>query len=326
MEVNLVFVIGIVSLLVALMFGMFEILTPMFVIRDPELIKHITVKDFDRFINHRSLISADSANSEKSTVMFTKALFNLRSQKWRDVRTTLSPTFTGSKMRQMFTMIVECSENMVQALDNPAGQECEVKDLFIRFTNDVIASVAFGVRINSFRDRENVFFRYGKDLSNFSRFHVMLKMMGYQVFPKLMGWLQMDIFDPKHVEFFTNLFRQSVKEREHHGTVRPDLIHLLIQAGKGKLRSQPREDPEEVESFATAKESNEETILPKRTVTLSEGEMVAQCFLFFLAGFDTLATAISFLVYEVTIAAHIQERLYEEIREVSESLDGKSLT
>ncbi|XP_052900151.1 probable cytochrome P450 9f2 [Anopheles moucheti] len=310
----------------AKMFGMFEMLTPMFVIRDPELVKRITVKDFDHFINHRPLISADSSKYSNSTIMFSKVLFNLSGQRWRDVRTTLSPTFTGSKMRQMFTMIVECSENMVQALANPAGQEWEVKDLFVSFANDVIASCAFGVRINSFQDKQNVFLRYGKDFSNFSRWKVFFKMMGFQLFPQLMARLQLDIFDSKHVEFFTDLFRQSVQERDTHGIVRPDLIQLLMQASKGKLRHQPQEC-EEVESFAVAKESNDERILAKDlTVPLSESEMVAQCLLFFLAGFDTLATTITFLVYEVTIAPNIQQRLYEEIRQVSESLEGKSLT
>ncbi|XP_049294625.1 probable cytochrome P450 9f2 isoform X3 [Anopheles funestus] len=309
----------------AKLFGMFEMLTPMFVIRDPELVKRIMVKDFDHFINHRPLISADSKNSDHATIMFSKVLFNLSGQRWRDVRTTLSPTFTGSKMRQMFTMIVECSENMVQELADPPGQECDVKDLFISFANDVIACCAFGVRINSFRDKQNVFLRYGKDLSNFSRWTTFFKMMGFQVFPKLMARLQMDIFDRKHVDFFTQLFRQSIQEREHHGIVRPDLIQLLMQASKGRLRHQ-HEEREEMESFAVAKESNDEKNLSKNTVPLSEGEMVAQCLLFFLAGFDTLATLISFLVYEVTIAPDIQQRLYDEILQVSESLDGKSLT
>uniref|UniRef100_A0A182PZA4 Uncharacterized protein n=1 Tax=Anopheles epiroticus TaxID=199890 RepID=A0A182PZA4_9DIPT len=308
----------------AKIFGMFEVLTPMFVIRDPELVKQITVKDFDHFINHRPLIKADSLRTN-SSVMFTKVLFNLTDQRWRNVRTTLSPTFTGSKMRQMFAMIVECSENMVHALDRPTGQEYEVKDLFVRFTNDIIASCAFGVRINSFKDKQNVFFRYGKDLTDFGRLHVFLKMMGYQMFPKLMAWLEIDIFDGKHIQFFTELFRQSVQEREQHGIVRPDMIHLLMQAGKGKLRYQPQ-DREEVEGFATAKESNEEKIIPEHMVMLSESEMVAQCLIFFLAGFDTIATLMSFIVYELTLAPDIQQRLYDEIQQVNEQLEGKSLT
>uniref|UniRef100_A0A182SLH9 Uncharacterized protein n=1 Tax=Anopheles maculatus TaxID=74869 RepID=A0A182SLH9_9DIPT len=307
------------------MYGMFELLTPMFVIRDPELVKRITVKDFDHFINHRTIVPDDSSNN--SSIIFTKVLFNLRGQRWRNVRTTLSPSFTGSKMRHMFAMIVECSENFVKAVETPAGQECEMKSLFIRFTNDVIASCAFGIRINSFLDEQNVFFRYGKEITNFNRLPMFFKFMGYQFCPQLMARLDIEFFDRKHVQFFADLFRSQVQEREQHGIIRPDMIHLLMQASKGKLRHLPQER-EEVESFATAKESNDVNLLPEgeKTETLSEAEMVAQCLIFFLAGFDIVANSMSFLMYEVAIAPEIQERLYEEIREVSESLEGKSLT
>uniref|UniRef100_A0A6E8W4R8 Cytochrome P450 n=1 Tax=Anopheles coluzzii TaxID=1518534 RepID=A0A6E8W4R8_ANOCL len=309
----------------AKIFGLFEMITPMFVVRDPELIKQITVKDFDHFVNHRAILPGDESSSRNSSIMFTKVLFNLNGQRWRNVRNTLSPAFTGSKMRQMFTMIVECSENMIKELATFTGQEFEVKNLFIRFTNDVIASCAFGVRINSFRDKENVFYRYGKDITNFGRLKVFLKMMGYQLIPKLMAWLEIDIFDREHVQFFIDLFRQSVQEREQHGIVRPDMIHLLMQANKGKLRYQPT-DHEEVEGFATAKESNDEKVVPEDMVKLSENEMVAQCLIFFLAGFDIIASVMTFLLYEVALDPEIQQRLYEEIQQVSESLDGKSIT
>uniref|UniRef100_A0A182PZA5 Uncharacterized protein n=1 Tax=Anopheles epiroticus TaxID=199890 RepID=A0A182PZA5_9DIPT len=307
----------------AKVFGMFEFITPMFVIRDPELVKQITVKDFDHFINHRTILP--EMNSSNSSIMFTKILFNLTGQRWRDVRTTLTPTFTGSKMRQMFTMIVKCTENMVQALDHPNGQEYEVKDLFIRFTNDVIASCAFGMHVNSFKDRENIFLRYGKDLTNFGRLHVFFKFMGYQLFPKLMAKLEIDIFDRKHVQFFTELIRQSVKEREQHGIVRPDMIHLLMLANKGKLRYGPQ-DPADIEQFATGKESNEENNPGGNMIRLSENEMVAQCLIFFLAGFDVIASVMSFLLYEVALAPEIQQRLYDEIQQVDQELDEKSLT
>uniref|UniRef100_A0A182Q8G5 Cytochrome P450 n=1 Tax=Anopheles farauti TaxID=69004 RepID=A0A182Q8G5_9DIPT len=311
----------------ARMFGMFEMTTPMFVVRDAELVKNITVKDFDYFINHRPFIRADSKNPD-SSVLFTKALFALNGQRWRSVRTTLSPTFTGSKMRQMFALIVECSENMIRALSRPGPreEEYEMKDLFIRFTNDVIASCAFGVQLNSFDDQENVFFRYGKDLTNFGRLNVFVKMIGYQLFPALMARLEVDIFDRKHTQFFTDLFRQSVQEREQHGIVRPDMVHLLMQAGKGKLRNQPLQEPPEEESFATAKGAPEQSFDSEDVVKLTEKEMVAQCLIFFLAGYDTIATVMSFMAYEISLSPDIQQRLYDEVREVADTLEGKSLT
>jgi cytochrome P450 family 9 len=70
-------------------FGMFIFKRPVFVITDPDLIKQITIKDFDHFVNH------DEAMNGKVDRVFSKNLFSLFDQKWRDMRVTLSPIFTS---------------------------------------------------------------------------------------------------------------------------------------------------------------------------------------------------------------------------------------
>lgn len=63
--------------------------------------------------------------------------------------------------------------------------EIEIKEMFTRYTNDVIASTAFGFKSNSFENRENEFFMMGKKATNFSGWQF-LKFQGYATFPKLM--------------------------------------------------------------------------------------------------------------------------------------------
>ena len=121
----------------------------MLILSDPEIIKQVTVKDFDHFIDHRSLFpSADEVNDPP---LFSRSLIGLKGQKWRNMRSTLSPAFTGSKMRQIFQLIVECGEEMVKCIKAEAEKKKkyvpEIKDLFNRFTNDVIATSAFGIKV-----------------------------------------------------------------------------------------------------------------------------------------------------------------------------------
>lgn len=40
----------------------------------------------------------------------------------------------------------------------------------------------------------------------------------------------------KHENFFRNLVTQSMEVRQREGIVRPDLIHLLMQAQRGELQ------------------------------------------------------------------------------------------
>jgi len=58
----------------------------------------------------------------------------------------------------------------------------------------------------------------------------------------------------------------------------------------------------------------------------TDDELVAQCFLFFLAGFDTSSTLLSFFAYELCINPDIQQKLYEEIQETHRILGGKKLS
>ena len=49
---------------------------------------------------------------------------------------------------------------------------------------------------------------------------------------------------------------------------------------------------------------------------LSEGEILAQSLLFFLAGYDTTSMAISFLCYNLAVHTDCQDKLIEEIDSV----------
>ena len=64
-------------------------------------------------------------------------------------------------------------------------------------------------------------------------------------------------------------------------------------------------------------DSNEKmTNLSKRT--LSDAEILSQCVLFLAAGYETTATSLSFIAYNLATNAKCQEKLIEEIDRVAE--------
>lgn len=78
--------------------------------------------------------------SDGIDVLFGSGLFLLRGEKWRHMRGTLSPAFTGTKMRQMFQLVVDCADTTVAHFTQNAAQgqshPVEVKVLFTRYSND----------------------------------------------------------------------------------------------------------------------------------------------------------------------------------------------
>jgi len=289
-------------------FGIFDQRTPVFMVRDPELIKQIAVKDFDHFINHRPNFKADE-NETKSTNLFGRSIFAMENNTWRDMRSTLSPAFTGSKMRHMFLLINQVAESAIKHIkeqpgaDTSKGVEIEMKDFSTRFTNDVIASAAFGLEVDSRKQKDNEFYQMGKRVTNFTAWQN-LKFFLFTNFKTIMEIIGMELFDRKDTDYFMRLVMDAMKYRKENNISRPDMINMLMEA-RGLINS---------ESSNTVNRD------------WSDIDMVAQCFIFFFAGFETTSVLLCFAAYELMLNPDIQQRLYEEIAEVDRLLEGNSVT
>ena len=60
-----------------------------------------------------------------------------------------------------------------------------MKNLFTRFTNDAIASAAFGIEVNSLKDPKNEFYLMGKDVTDLTSGFKFLRFIIFQISPKL---------------------------------------------------------------------------------------------------------------------------------------------
>ncbi|XP_052900076.1 cytochrome P450 9e2-like [Anopheles moucheti] len=317
--------------------GMFNIRQPAYVVRDPDLVKQITVKDFDYFVDHMTT-GLEQTEENTSHLLLSNSLVALRGQKWRDMRATLSPAFTGSKMRLMFELVAECGQTMVAHFRSEeqkaraasgTGLQLEMKDVMTRFANDVIGTAAFGIKVDSFRDPTNQFITFARSVTNQQSFGKALKMIGFTFAPKLMMRLNIDFLTPEENRFFRDTILETMRIRAEKGIFRPDMIELLMQAKKGSLKHQQADEPKQetrtAEGFATVEESHVGRRAHDRV--WSDTELIAQAFIFFFAGFETISWTLSFALYELAVNDDIQARLFEEVRESEQSLEeGKTLS
>nr|XP_023021162.1 cytochrome P450 9e2-like [Leptinotarsa decemlineata]XP_023021163.1 cytochrome P450 9e2-like [Leptinotarsa decemlineata]XP_023021164.1 cytochrome P450 9e2-like [Leptinotarsa decemlineata] len=230
--------------------GIYHMSAPTLVIKDPELLRRITVKDFDHFTNHRNFIP------EEADPLFGKNLFFSKGQQWRKMRPILSPSFTSSKMRTTFVLISKCTEDFVNHFLKKDEKciEIEMKDAFTRFTNDVIATSAFGVEVNSLKEPDNEFYSMGKKLTDVKNSGILFKYIGYPLVPKLIKYLGLTYMNPTANRFFCDLVDNTMQVREKNNIIRPDMIHLLMEARKGE--HQKEENTVIDTGFATAKEAD----------------------------------------------------------------------
>ncbi|KAK5641877.1 hypothetical protein RI129_010424 [Pyrocoelia pectoralis] len=290
--------------------------SPLLFLRDPEIIKQIAIKDFDNFIDRIQFLNEDIEP------LWTKSLFLLRGDKWKSMRATLSPSFTSSKMKGMFGLIKDCAETFVEFFENRQSDDESVlvKDAFSKYANDVIASAAFGVTCNSLENPNNEFYLMGKSATDFSGFWRNMSILLIGLCPKVAKLLGLRMLPDKADKFFRKLIKDNMDMRERNGIIRPDMIHLLMEARKGKLK---HDESREVDTgFATIEESaigKEEKL---QNLHLTDESITAQALIFFFAGFDSSSTLMSFIAYELAVNPDIQERLRQEVDDTLQRCNG----
>ncbi|KAF5286958.1 hypothetical protein FQR65_LT12417 [Abscondita terminalis] len=209
-------------------------------------------------------------------------LLNLTGEKWKKMRSKLTCAFTPAKIKMMFNTITACCEPLLNALEKYAD-DCAVLDadeVMARFTTDVIGSCAFGIECNSFKGSTSEFRKYGDEVMRPSMFKVVLLALG-EMNKKLGNRLGITRTTPQARKFFLDIVSGTIAYRKKHKVARNDFMQILIDL-------------------------NEFTLC----------EMAAQVLLFFVAGFETSASTLTFCLYELAKHPEIQKRLRNEITEV----------
>lgn len=162
----------------------------------------------------------------------------------------------------------------------------EFKKLATKFTVDVIATCAFGIEVNSFKNPENEFAKIAATTTNFTNWKTALKLFGFLSFPKLMRALRISLFSREIGDFFELAVKDTMNTRIEKNIIRHDMINLLMEAKKGSLTNDAKVEEKITEGFATVEESHVGRSQVKRV--WDDDDLAAQCFVFFFAGFDTV--------------------------------------
>lgn len=251
----------------------------------------------------------------------------MRGEKWRQMRATLSPAFTGSRMRGMFELVAESVDEVInhfsKKVDNGERIDIEVKDFFTRYTNDVIATCAYGLKINSLIDPENEFYLNGKILTDFTSFKQVLKAMFIMQLPSVASALGIPFTDATVAKKFRETILQTMEMRKNDNIYRPDMINMLMQVREGTFEHQSEKEEKE-KGFATIDESE----IGKKNVNRiwNDDEIVAQCFLFFVGGFETTSMMLTLASYELSVNPNVQEKLHQEIDAMNDQLGENRIT
>jgi cytochrome P450 family 9 len=305
-------------------FGFFNFKKPTYFLTDIELIKKITIKDFDHFVNHDLFTNVDR--------IFDRSLFALHDKEWRDMRTTLSPIFTSSKMKMMFGLLSNQAQDFVNFYEARASKGekliIDVLDVFARFTADGISTSVLGFEADCVRNEESDVFKMAKKiLHDFNGPLGNLKFIFAFALPKFYKFLRIQCASKEVHDFFHHTVVDAMNERDRKNISRPDVIQLLLQAKKGQLQSTAKENEineKELSNFS----ANIEYDLggSKSKSQFDDFDWIAQGFIFFGAGFDTTSNLLQQLSFELARNSDVQRELQDEIDSVLADLDGEAIS
>ena len=295
-------------------FSSYQGLNPTLVVSDPELIRQITVKDFNVFPNRRAISSGLDDITEKF-------LSRSKGDDWKRMRTIITPTFTSGKMRRMFLSMNETAQEAVDALAEytETGVEVDLKPYASRFTLDVIARCCFAVRPNSHKNPENPFFKASSNIFKFgSKYKLMALLMLPNVVLKL---LQMKLFPQEPIEYYKKAILSLIKERREKNIVVDDFLQLLIEASQETKDNEDETNELDAESHHLNERGEDaqkmKMLFDKKALkrkTLDEVEIIANSVLFLVAGYETTAALITFTLYRLAYDQSVQDKLREALK------------
>lgn len=248
--------------------GVYVSYVPALLITDPKLVQDIMVRDFSSFTDR--VLPTDE---EKDPL--NGNLFSTYGQRWRDLRTKLTPTFTSGKLKGMFPVIKDCSQVLDDYLVkqvNGGVNVFEFRDLMARYNTNIISSVAFGIDNDCINDPDHPFRKIGAKVFE-ANFENGIKQMIVLFSPKILEMLNMTSTNSAVQEFMFSVVKQTVDYREKEKFSRNDFIQLLID-----LKNQG------YVSVDKGRNSDEVKKAPVNSTKFDFNALVAQVFIFFVAG------------------------------------------
>ncbi|KAL4711846.1 hypothetical protein ACJJTC_006015 [Scirpophaga incertulas] len=278
--------------------GAFVGTEPVLLVQDPELVKLITTKDFYYF-HGREL--SNFVNKENST----QNLFGDAGDRWKVTRQNLTPIFSSAKMKNMFHLIANCAAEFEKIMDTEfaLSNKIEVRNLMARYTLACICSCGFGVDVNMSESyKDNPFLNIGDvifDSSSKKAFKNNLR----SIWPTLFYALRMVIVPDSVEHFFRALLTKVFEGRNYKPTTRNDFVDMLLN-----LKEKQQVVGDSIHNIKTKDEK-------KCHLPVTDNFMIAQCVVFFAAGFETSATTLSYTLFEIAKNREVQKKAQKEVDE-----------
>ncbi|CAG2220224.1 CYP5A [Mytilus edulis] len=234
-------------------------------------------------------------------------------------------------------LLQKCVNDMVEKLkkDTENGEVVDVCKYCGSFSMDVIASTAFGMDVDAQNDPDNAFIKNAKKAFSSGLKNPMLLFVLFFPFTRgILSYFKLSTLSKEMATFFHSAVNTAIDERKSESSKRQDLLGLMLNAHTDKEKSE-----ENIElSSTTLKDfkKRREYIHSYHIINFQKGwrgkvrkhttnndyiswkalttnEILANSLTFFLAGYETTANALSFVLYCLALYPDYADKVRYEV-------------
>ncbi|XP_065118157.1 cytochrome P450 3A30-like [Paramisgurnus dabryanus] len=270
--------------------GIFDGRLPILMVTDLEMIKAIMVKEcYSTFTNRRDTFEALAGP-------FADGVSIVKDERWKRIRSSLSPYFTSGRLKEIFPIAETHAERFIKnMMKRDLEQSVKIKDAVASYSLDVVTSSSFSVDIDSINNPDDPFVGNIKKFFQFNFFSPLFWLIA--LFPSagnILAKMGITLFSRSSIDFFYSALKKIKDEHNKESSGRVDFLKLMIQ-------SQISDD------------QAEKTTSDQPVKGLTDHEILSQSFIFILGGYETTSTTLSFLLYNLATNPDSLQKLVEEI-------------
>jgi len=276
--------------------GIFFGSMPNIITSDPEVLKQVFIKDFHYFANRKLGIMPPESPGDK-------ILIAIHYERWKPIRSILSPFFSAAKIRKMCPLINKTIMSLVdivnERLEESKGGEFETDlvPLYQPLALDVLNLSAFGLDTNSQRERHHIY-DAALALVEGTNSNQSLKMFLCLICQDLVPLVQCidKIFGLATPGALMRASQKIIKQRKENLKLNPtsanqdDVIKMMLNYEVDQLKDE--NDPS------------------KR---MTEDEIAMQVLVLIVGGFETTSRSLSYISFQLAKHPDVQDRLYSDI-------------